>query len=195
MTNNRVRSTSFRMRVIVGCEFSQVVTKAFRDRGHEAFSCDLIGTEGNPDWHIQADLFTLDYSKYDLGIFHPDCTRLTVSGNRTYAGTPGRRDAVEFVKRIWSLPLSRMVIENPTGVLSTQWRKPTQYINPWEYGHGETKRTCLWIRGLSLLKPTNIVDGREQRIWKMGPSKKYDRKKERSRTYQGWADAMAHQWG
>lgn len=187
-------------RVIVSCEVTQTVCRAFRLIGHEAYSCDLQPTEGNPEWHFQCDLFTLDYTKFDCGIFHPDCTALTVSGNRHYAGSMDREQAINFVCRIWDLPLKYLCIENPIGALSTPpglffngFMSPTQYINPWEFGHGETKKTCLWLRGLPKLIPANIVSGREQRIWKMPPSQ--HRKRERSRTYQGWADAMASQWG
>jgi hypothetical protein len=187
-------------RIIVVCEMTQTVCRAFRSLGHKAYSCDLQPTEGNPGWHYQCDMFTLDYTKFDAGIFHPDCTALTVSGNGTYADSPERDAAIDLVCRIWDLPLKYLCIENPVGVLSTPpgfWQKgfmpPTQYIHPHEYGHGETKKTCLWLRGLPNLQPTNRVDGREHRVWKMPPGP--NRKRERSRTYTGWAEAMAKQWG
>jgi site-specific DNA-cytosine methylase len=183
------------MRVIVGCERTQIVTQAFRALGHEAYSIDLLPTEGNPEFHFQMDIRDFsDFSFFDLAIFHPDCTYLAVSGNRTYANSEQRKQAIEFVKWIWTLPVKKLAIENPVGVLSSQFKKPTQYIHPWQYGHGETKKTCIWSRNLPLLIPTNIVFGRENRIWRMGPSKKYNRQHERSRTYPGWANAMAQQW-
>jgi hypothetical protein len=187
-------------KIIVACEVTQAVCAAFRALGHEAFSCDLQPTEGNPAWHYQCDMFELNYSKFDCGIFHPDCTALAVSGNGTYYNSKERDMAIDLVCKIWEIDLCHLCIENPIGVLSSPpgfWHKgfmpPTQYINPWEYGHGETKKTCIWLRGLPKLIPTNIVPGREQRIWKMSPSE--HRKRERARTYQGWANAMAHQWG
>lgn len=183
------------LRIIVGCERTQVVTQAFRALGHQAFSCDIEPTEGNPAWHLQGDIRDQDLSGYELGIFHPDCTYLTVAGNRWWAGSKERLAAVKFVQWIWDLPIPRLCIENPIGVLSKLFQKPSQYIHPWQFGHGETKKTCLFFRGLKPLIPTKIVPGRVPRIWKMGPSKKYNRKHERSRTYQGWADAMAAQWG
>ena len=185
------------MRVIVGCEFSQVVTKAFRERGHEAYSCDLLPAEGgHPEWHFQVDILELcERMEFALGIFHPPCTAICVSGNRHYAGTQARQDGVEFVRKIWALPIKKMCIENPVGVINTmlpEMPKP-QYIQPWQFGHGETKKTGLWLRGLPHLEPTNIVEGREHRIWKMPPSE--DRWKLRAKTYTGIAEAMAKQWG
>jgi len=185
------------VKVIIGCEFSQVVTKAFRARGYEAYSCDLLPAEGgHPEWHYQEDIFEVcKRNKFDLGIFHPPCTALCVSGNRWYSGTQARLDGAAFVEKIWDIPIKKMCIENPVGVINTliiDMPKP-QYIHPWQFGHGETKKTGLWLRGLPELKPTNIVAGREQKIWKMPPGK--DRWKIRSKTYQGIADAMAAQWG
>jgi len=196
------------VRVVLGCEFTQTVTKAFRLLGHEAYSLDILPTEGNPDWHIQTDIFADTiagvpadefWRSFDIGIFHPSCQYLTVAGNGTWANTPERLAAVDFVKRVWLLPVRAKCIENPIGVLSSLFKKPTQYIHPWQYGHGETKKTCLWLDKLPKLIPTNELpntpENRVNRIWKMGPSKKYNRSQERSRTYQGWADAMAMQWG
>jgi len=188
------------MRVLVGCEESQVVTKAFRERGHEAYSCDLVETRGNPDWHFKDDILDVIRSHsdnfWDLIILHPPCTALAVSGNRHYAGTEERIIAKSWTCMLWDEAVSkceRVALENPVGVL---WRalgiKP-QYIQPWQFGHGETKKTGLALHNLPELVPTNIVEGREQRIWKMAPSK--TRSRDRSETYQGIAKAMAEQWG
>lgn len=194
------------MRILIGCEESQAVTIAFRKLGHEAFSCDLEPCSGgHPEWHIQEDIFSVLDGSWDAGIFFPPCTYLTVSGNRwlkdgvkakegVLTGAARRKaqdEAVEFVKRLsTSVPIS--AIENPIGVLSTKWRKPDQIIQPWQFGHGETKATCLWLNNLPKLKPTNIVEGREDRIFRLPPTA--DRAKLRSKTYQGIADAMADQW-
>jgi site-specific DNA-cytosine methylase len=182
------------MKVAVLCEYSGRVRDAFIKRGHDAISCDLLPTE-RPGPHIQDDIMFIDWNDYDLIIAHPPCTALAVSGNRWYAGSVERREAVAFVASIWEIPVKKMCIENPVGVINSKidsMPKP-QYIQPWMFGHGETKKTGLWLRGLPDLKPTNIVEGREQRIWKMPPSN--DRAKLRSLTYQGIADAMAEQWG
>jgi len=184
------------MKVIIGCEFSQIVTMAFRNRGHEAFSCDLLPTEGNhQEWHYQEDIFSiLSREKFDIGIFHPPCTYLAVSGARWWKDRQQeQQEAIEFVMMLASANIEKIVIENPIGKLSTVWRKPDQIIQPWQYGHGETKATCLWLKNLPKLTPTNIVIGREARVHKEPPGP--DRWKNRSRTYQGIADAMAEQWG
>jgi hypothetical protein len=184
------------MNVLIACEESGTVRDEFTQLGHNAWSCDILPTckTGN---HYQCDLFDVLGNGWDLVIAHPPCTALSLSGNRWYAGTQARRDAIAFVERIWffddySGPLA---IENPVGVLTTQSLLPTrpQYIQPWQFGHGETKKTGLWLRGLAPLIPTHIVEGREQRIWKMPPSS--DRQRERSITYPGIARAMAAQWG
>ena len=182
------------MKVLVACEFSGVVRDAFLARGHEAVSCDLRPTE-SPGPHYKGDMFDLDLTSFDMIIAHPPCTAICVSGNRTYAGTQARLDGVEFVRRILEIPVDKMCIENPVGVINTflpEMPRP-QYIQPWQFGHGETKKTGLWLRGLPPLKPTNIVDGRKHRIHRMPPSK--DRAKLRSITYPGIAEAMAAQWG
>lgn len=182
------------MNVLIACEYSGVVRDAFTRRGHFAMSCDLLPSE-SPGNHHQGDCFDLDWSQFDLVIAHPPCTALCVSGNRHYAGTVEREHAAEFVKRMWEQPVERLCIENPVGVLNRllpDLPKP-QYVQPWQFGHGETKKTGLWLRGLPTLTPTNVVTGREQRIWKLPPSA--DRWKIRSRTYEGIAEAMAEQWG
>lgn len=181
------------MKVAVLCEYSGRVRDAFIKRGHDAISCDILPSE-QPGPHKQGDLFSFEWSGYDLIIAHPPCTALAVSGNRWYAGSEDRYKAAMFVQRIWNLDCKKMCIENPVGVINSllpEMPKP-QYIQPWMFGHGETKKTGLWLRGLPELKPTNIVEGREQRIWKMPPSE--DRAHLRSLTYQGIADAMAEQW-
>lgn len=199
------------MRVLVGCEFSGIVRDAFAAAGHDAWSCDLLPTE-KPGLHFQQDIFSvLLREKWDLLICHPPCTHLSVSGARWCVdhwikrkGTMARwhdgttkRDlrekAVEFAKRLWECDVPLLAMENPISILSTRVCKPTQIIQPWQFGHGETKSTCLWLKSLPKLTPTNIVEGRENRIHRMPPSE--TRQADRSRTYQGIADAMAAQWG
>jgi hypothetical protein len=185
------------MRVLVGCEFSGVVRRAFRGRGHDAVSCDLLPADDGSPFHIQMDVINvLRNISFDLAIFHPPCTRLTVAGARWFKGREKEQEeAIKFAETLWEAHTLRIALENPIGVLSTRSRlgKPTQIIQPWQFGHGETKATCLWLKNLPPLKPTNIVEGREARVHKMPPSP--DRWKERSRTYEGIAAAMAEQWG
>lgn len=178
------------MRVLVACEFSGVVRDAFLKLGHDAWSCDLI--DSGHYRHIVGDVCSLLSDQWDLMIAHPPCTALCVSGNRYYADTEEREEAVEFFRKFLEAPVPRIAVENPVGVISSRIRPPDQYIQPWQFGHGETKKTGLWLKNLPPLIPTNIVEGREQRIWKMSPSK--DRGLLRSITYQGIADAMAEQW-
>ncbi len=190
------------MQVLIGCEESQVVCKAFRDRGHEAYSCDLQDTRGVPDWHIKGDIMdAIKVAKWDLIILHPDCTALAVSGNAHYAtGKPNaeqRRQSILWTVDLWEKACSacdRVALENPVSVIFQylMWHD-LQYIQPWQFGHGETKKTGLALYGLPYLKPTNIVEGRFDRTLSMGPSP--TRKRDRSVTYQGIADAMAKQWG
>ena len=180
------------MRVLVACEFSGIVRNAFARRGHDAMSCDLLPTE-IPGKHYQGDVMDIIGDNWDLAICHPPCTYLAVSGARWWAGRQAeQRAAIEFVLALWAAPIPRVAIENPIGKLSTAWRKPDQIIQPWQFGHGETKATCLWLRGLPVLVHTDIVDGREARIHHMAPSP--TRWAERSRTYPGIAEAMAAQW-
>lgn len=182
------------MRILVGCEFSQVVTTAFREKGHEAYSCDVLPTEGKSEWHIQCDVNEILNDGWDIAIFHPPCTHLAVSGARWFKNkAEEQKEALSFVRELMNAPIQKTCIENPVSIISSQIRKPDQIIQPWQFGHGETKTTCLWLKGLPKLEPTNIVDGRESRIHKMPPSK--NRWKERSRTYSGIAQAMAEQWG
>jgi site-specific DNA-cytosine methylase len=181
------------MRVLVACEYSGRVRDAFTDLGHDAWSCDLLPSEtlGN---HYQGDVRNLFGWPWDLMIAHPPCTHLSVSGSRWFKDKKTEQEeALKFVQELMDAPIDRIAIENPVSVISTRIRKPDQIIHPWQFGHGETKATCLWLKGIPKLSPTNIVDGREARIHKMPPGP--NRWKERSRTYQGIADAMASQWG
>lgn len=181
------------MRVLVACEFSGVVRDAFADRGHTATSCDLLPTE-SIGWHFQRDVREIINLGFDLMIAHPPCTHLAVSGARWFKGKQKeQKEALEFVRTLMDAPIKRIAIENPISIISSRIRKPDQIIQPWMFGHGETKATCLWLKNLPPLKPTNIVSGRENKVHRMAPSP--DRWKERSRTYQGIADAMAEQWG
>ena len=218
------------MRVLVACEESQAVCIAFRERGHEAYSCDIQPCSGgHPEWHIRDDVTCLinpGYTKWSIGnysgvtsaygikefktcdgerhqvtrwnliIAHPPCTHLSSSGARWFEAK--RRDgrqqkAIDFFMLFVNCACEMVAIENPVGIMSTVYRKPDQIIQPWQFGHGESKATCLWLKGLPELIPTEIVGGREQRVWRMGPSP--ERAKNRSKTYTGIAKAMAEQWG
>lgn len=214
------------LNIIVGCEESQAVCIELRKLGHNAFSCDLQECSGgHPEWHIQDDIFNVinggaftvakGYSfqdeviiyKWDIGIFFPDCTYITISANKWYKDQPPRKSgtlvgaerraarvkAIDFALRLFNCGIEKVAMENPIGVLSTEFRKPDQVLQPWMFGHGETKATCIWLKGLPKLKPTNIVAGREQRLHKLSKTK--DRAKLRSKTYPGIAAAMAMQWG
>lgn len=185
------------MRVLVACEESGVVRDAFIRGGHDAMSCDLVPTRSCGP-HYCGDVFDVTDYPWDLVIAHPPCTHLSVSGARHFAEKRGdgrQQAAVAFVLRLNRalVHVPRVAIENPVSVLSSLWRKPDQIIQPWQFGHGETKATCLWLRGLPRLRPTNIVTGRDARIHRMPPSS--DRARLRSETYSGIATAMADQWG
>ncbi len=181
------------MRVLIACEFSGTVREAFAILGHDALSCDLLPTE-IPGKHYQGDIFDIIDDGWDLMIAHPPCTHLAVSGARWFNEKQElQKEALEFVQRLMDANISKIAIENPISVISSKIRKPDQIIQPWQYGHGETKSTCLWLKNLPKLQPTNIVEGREARIHKLPPSK--NRWKERSRTFAGIAKAMAEQWG
>jgi hypothetical protein len=185
------------VRVLVGCESSGAVRDAFIRGGHDAMSCDLLPTDA-PGPHYQGDVFdVLDYP-WDLAIFHPPCTHTSVSGSRHFAAKrmDGRQQSgVSFFMALLrrSAHIPRVAVEQPVSVLSSLYRKPDQVLQPWQFGHGETKATCLWLKGLPRLVPTEIVEGREARIHRMPPSA--DRWKLRSATYPGIAAAMAQQWG
>ena len=182
------------MRVLVACEFSGVVRRAFAARGHDAWSCDLLSAEDESGNHIQGDARPLLGDGWDLMIAHPPCTHLSSSGARWFKDKIAEQaEAIEFVLQLAAAPIAKIAIENPIGVLSSAWRKPDQIIQPWQFGHGETKATCLWFKGLPTLRPTDVVDGREAKVHRMQPGP--DRWKERSRTYTGIAAAMADQWG
>ena len=181
------------MRVLIACEFSGAVRKEFEALGHEAWSCDLLPSE-IPGNHYQGDVRDMLSEHWDLMIAHPPCTHLAVSGARWFKEKQTKQaEALEFVRLLMSAPIERIAIENPISIISSRIRKPDQIIQPWQFGHGETKATCLWLKGLPKLQPTNIVEGREQRVHKMPPSP--DRWRERSRTFAGIAWAMAQQWG
>lgn len=184
------------MRVLVACEYSGRVREAFRARGHDAWSCDLLPSEDNSRYHVQQNVLGLIREGWDLMVAHPPCTDICVSGARHFAAkrADGRQQrALDFVGALMDASIERIALENPISIISTAIRKPDQIIQPWMFGHGETKATCLWLKGLPKLVPTSIVDGREARVHRMPPGP--NRWKERSRTYQGIADAMADQWG
>lgn len=182
-------------RVLVACEYSGTVRDAFIARGFDAMSCDLLPTD-RPGPHYQGDMFDIIGDGWDLMIAHPPCTHLAVSGARHFAAkrADGRQqDAVDFFMALVNANIPRIAVENPVCIMSSIYRKPDQIIQPWQFGHGETKATCLWLKNMPLLQPSNIVDGRANRIHKMPPSP--ERWKLRSTTYQGIANAMADQWG
>jgi len=196
------------MRILVGCEESQEVTKALRELGFEAFSCDLQECSGGkPEWHLQMDVFEAIKLGWDMAIFFPTCTYLTISANKWYKDQPPRKsgtlvgqerrdariEAIDFFLRLYNCEIPKVAIENPIGVMSSEFRKPDQVLQPWMFGHGETKATCLWLKGLPKLIPTNIVEGRVQRLHLLPKTK--NRAKLRSKTYPGIAKAMAEQWG
>jgi hypothetical protein len=184
------------MRVLVACESSGRVRQAFRALGHDAFSCDLLPADDGSPYHIQGDVLAVLNDGWDLMIAHPPCDHLAVSGARWFPEkrADGRQQqGIDFFMRMVTAPIPRIAIENPVGIMSTIYRTPDQIIQPWQFGHGETKATCLWLKNLPLLTPTNIVEGRENRIWRMPPSP--DRWKLRSATYAGIANGMAAQWG
>ena len=181
------------MKVLVGCEFSGVVRDAFKKLGHDAWSCDVLPSETSGN-HLICDVRDVLNDGWELAIFHPPCTHLAVSGARWFKDKQQeQQEALEFVKELMAAPIPKIALENPISIISSRIRKPDQIIQPWMFGHGETKATCLWLKNLPKLEPTDIVEGRENRIHKMAPSP--DRWRERSRTYPGIARAMALQWG
>lgn len=181
------------MKILVACEFSGIVRQAFSERGHDAWSCDLLPTE-RPGQHIQGDVLEHLGNGWDMMIAHPPCTHLAVSGARWFETKQvEQRKAIWFFLELANARIPRIAIENPIGIMSTHWRKPDQIIQPWQFGHGETKATCLWLKNLPPLKPTNIVEGRHGRVWREPP--RPERWKNRSRTYEGVAQAMSQQWG
>jgi hypothetical protein len=182
------------MRVLVGCEFSGIVRQAFRDCGHDAWSCDLLPAEDASPFHLQCDVRDVLSGGWTLAIFHPPCTHLAVSGARWFKDKVREQaDALDFVRLLLAAPVPHIALENPVSIISSRVRKPDQIIQPWQHGHGETKATCLWLVNLPQLMPSNVVAGREARVHKMPPSE--NRWRERSRTFPGVAAAMAAQWG
>lgn len=197
------------MKILIGCEESQEVCKAFRELGIEAYSCDTEDCSGgHSEWHLKMDVFdAIKLKKWDAAIFFPPCTYLTISANKWFKDQPERKsgvlvgeasrkariEAIKFFLDLWNCDIEHIAIENPIGVMSTELRKSDQVIQPWMFGHGETKATCLWLKNMPKLIPTNIVDGREQRIFYMKNTA--ERSKLRSKTYPGIAKAMAEQWG
>lgn len=189
-------------KILVACEESQTVCKAFRAKGHEAYSCDILECSGGcPSWHLKRDvvqLLCVEHPEryWDMIIAFPPCTDLAVSGARWFKEKQengAQKKSIAFFLFLAHQKCERLAIENPVGIMSTHYRKPDQIIQPWQFGHGETKATCLWLKGLPLLKPTNIVEGREGKVWRMAPSE--HRAKMRSKTYEGIAQAFADQWG
>ena len=194
------------MKVLIACEYSGRVRDAFTKLGHDAMSCDILETE-SPGNHYKGDVRDVLDGEWDLMVAHPPCTYLTVSANKWYKDQPERKsgtlvgqarrnareEAIFFFMLLMTCNIPRVAIENPIGIMSSRYRKPDQVLQPWMFGHGETKATCLWLKNLPKLEATNVVEGREQRLHLLSPSK--DRAKLRSKTYQGIADAMAMQWG
>jgi len=181
------------VRVLVACEFSGTVRDAFIERGHDAVSCDLMPSEAGGPHHEGSVLEILD-DGWDLMVAHPPCTHLAVSGARWFKDkAQEQEEALAFVLSLMDAPIPKIAIENPVSIISTRVRRPDQVIQPWQFGHGETKATCLWLKGLPILHPTHTVEGREARIHMMPPGP--DRWKLRSVTYSGIAEAMAAQWG
>lgn len=180
-------------RILVACEFSGAVRDAFSAIGWDAWSCDILPSQ-SPGQHFQCDVREVISDAWDMMICHPPCTHLSVSGARWFKEKAKEQaEALEFVRFLLDAPIPRIALENPVSIISSRIRKPDQIIQPWQFGHGETKATCLWLKGLPKLKPSQIVSGREARIWKLPPGP--DRWMERSRTFPGIALAMAKQWG
>jgi len=192
------------MRILVACEFSGVVRRAFHRLGHEAWSCDLLPSEEvDESYHYRGDVIPILREHWDLMIAHPPCQHLAVSGARWFKDKQAEQaEALEFVRKLLDAPIPRIALENPVSIISSRIRKPDQIIQPWQFGHPEAKKTCLWLKGLPKLVPTNVLPLPVSGYWdnqtpsgqnKLGPSE--DRWKERSRTYEGIAEAMAEQWG
>jgi site-specific DNA-cytosine methylase len=189
----RRQSGESQMRVLVACEFSGVVRSAFVALGHDAWSCDVLPSEDDGD-HYQCDVRKILDLDWDLMIAHPPCTHLAVSGARWFKDKQTEQaEALDFVRVLLAAHIPRIALENPISIISSRIRKPDQIIQPWMFGHGETKATCIWLKNLQTLVPTNIVEGREPRVHYASPGP--DRWKERSRTLPGIAVAMAEQWG
>lgn len=199
------------MKVLVGCEFSGIVREAFKKLGHDTWSCDFEPTETHGN-HYQGDVLDIINDGWDLAIFHPPCTYLTITGNKWFKDEykdrfptrqKDREDAIRFFLLLKDAPINKICIENPVGVMSSVWRKPDQIIQPYQFGHAEPKKTCLWLKNLPLLTPTNIVEpdyfvsksGKKLASWYYKPSPSLERQKMRNRTFVGIAEAFANQWG
>ncbi len=181
------------MRVLVACEFSGIVRQAFEDHGHEAWSCDLLETEGNPAWHYQCDVRDVLDDGWDMLLAFPPCTYLCRSGAQWWPSRQAeQKEAIEFFMMLVNHETPMIAVENPIGLMSRLYRKPDQIIHPWWFGEGVTKATCLWLKNLPALYPTNIIEDPKPGVVNTG---KADRWKKRSRTYKGVAEAMASQWG
>jgi len=181
------------MKVLIACEYSGTVRDAFIAQGHDAISCDLLPTDA-PGPHYQGDVRDILNDGFDLMIAHPPCTHLAVSGARWFKDKQEEQaEALDFVRLLLSAPIDKIALENPISIISSRIRKPNQIIQPWQFGHGETKATCLWLKNLPCLTPTDIVEGREAKVHRMSPGP--NRWKLRSTTYKGIAQAMAEQWG
>lgn len=182
------------MNILVACEFSGIVRTAFRQAGHLAWSCDLLPAQDGGLYHFQRDCRELLDQDWDLLIAFPPCTHLAVSGARWFKDKQVEQaEAIRFFRTLTDAPIPKIAIENPIGIMSRHYRKPDQILQPWQFGHGEVKTTCLWLKGLPKLQPTAIVEGRHARVHREPPHP--DRWKRRSLTYQGIADAMVTQWG
>jgi len=182
------------MKILIACEFSGIVRDAFKEFNHDVVSCDLLPSE-KPGYHIQGDVLELLNDNWDMMIAFPPCTHLAVSGARWFPEKikDGRQhEAIRFFMKLVKADIHKICIENPISIMSTIYRKPDQYIQPWMFGCGETKKTCLWLKNLPKLEPTNIVPGREERVHSLGPG--INRWKDRSRSYKGIAEAMSEQW-
>jgi hypothetical protein len=181
------------VRVLIACEFTGTVRRAFRSLGHDAWSCDLLPADDGGE-HIQGDVRPILRDGWDLMIAHPPCTHLAVSGARWFKEKrEEQQQALDFVARLLLAPIPRIAVENPVSVISSWIRQPDQVLQPWQFGHGEVKATCLWLKSLPKLTPTEVVDGRHPACWLASPGP--DRWKIRSKTYDGIAQAMANQWG
>ena len=190
------------MKILIACEFSGITREAFKGRGHDAWSCDLLPTE-IPGQHLQGNVLDILDDNWDLMIAHPPCTHLAISGARWFKNKQVEQvQALDFVRRLLEAPIEKIALENPISIISSKIRKPDQIIQPWQFGHPESKATCLWLKGLPKLQPTNILTLPVSGRWsnqtpsgqnKLGPSP--DRWKERSKTYKGIAEAFASQWG
>ncbi len=179
--------------ILIACEFSGIVREAFRKKGYDAVSCDFLDSE-IPGKHIVGNVLDVLDNGWDMLIAFPPCTHLAVSGARWFQfRQKEQKQAIAFFMQLINAPIKKICVENPVSIMSTKYRKPDQIIQPWMFGHGETKKTCLWLKNLPKLTPTKIVEGRFERVWRESPG--VDRWKNRSRTYQGIAKAMAEQWG